>query len=472
MLVRLPPELLCHVYSLLPPTSVNQISLTCHSMYTLALPSLYSTIILSFRKHIRQLELSLQHNSFLHHVIRRYTKEILLKCKQGGQHRLTFDIRSLLRQLPHVPTLTLVDFHMLPINFVTPLLSLLPQLEHISLRYCDLVLPDASSNDNSNLPLSTTTSLELYWTDFSKTAVNALLSALPSLSKVRLLANHNRHYLANNHALVALQQYCHDVKELAIGLQEVDERTMANCILSFGKQLERLSVRCHSTLILDTITSHAPLVQDLIVRFSLDTLWYSSTTPSSRSQLSDDDDDGNGGLLYLLSHCQQLEHVQIHSMPLPSHNNSSLPTLVRQALASVAQKRCPPPNHHHHHHHHRQQQISPKKSNNDNNNNNDEDDMVHVAATTTRLTIKASDPHHPIREEGTADNDTDPQQQQQQQQQQRGRHTPLVININANTRMYSMDFQQQSAKEHTRMESSLMLDSEQLKEIRSLASLM
>ncbi|CAO3598970.1 unnamed protein product [Absidia cylindrospora] len=395
MLGRLPPELLCHVYHLLPQPSVNQVSLTCRSLYASALPVLYATVVLSHRTHIRQLETGLQKtDGVLRQVLQDHTTELVLKCKQSGQYRLLFDSRPLLSQLPHLRSLSLVNFHMLPVDYVIPILSLLPHLDNVSIRYCDLIadLPSVSRLSSSiNMPTSrqqyqyeqlgelkhqrslSVTTLELYWTDFSKAAVDSLLSIFPSITKVRLLANHNQHYLANNYALQAIQQHCPHIMDLEIGLQEVKEQALVDCIKSYGSQLRRLSIRYHSPLTLFAVTKYAPLVQDLTIRFSLETKWYpcsssSSTSPASshsrssapthriprlpytttrphlhqRQQHDQQDDEQEirkkGGLLFVLYKCQHLVRVQVESMH-PSQSHDDLPPVVRKALAIVARKR-------------------------------------------------------------------------------------------------------------------------------------
>ncbi|KAI9307451.1 hypothetical protein BJ944DRAFT_152205, partial [Cunninghamella echinulata] len=112
------------------------------------------------------------------------------------------------------------------------------------------------------------TSLELYWTDFTKSSMITLLSCLPSLTSIHLNANHNRYVSANNQILQILPAHCPLIKDLEIGLQEVDEQTLTDCVAFYGHQLERLSIRSHGPLVLFAIAKHATQVKDLTIRFS------------------------------------------------------------------------------------------------------------------------------------------------------------------------------------------------------------
>lgn len=365
MLTYLPPELHSHIYDLLPKSSINQVSLACRSLYASALPTLYSTLVLSVKSHIRQLEAGLQdHNGFLYQVILHHTKELVLKCKQSGQCRLLFDIRPLLGHLPRLSRLTLMDFHTLPVSYIQPLLSSLPHLEQVALRYCDLVVNPSCPQVEA--VVSSVTHLELLWTDFSKPAIDTLFAYFPSLVDVRLLANHNRHHMANNYAVGALQRQCPRVTHLDIGVQEVKEHTLVGCIAFYGLQLQALSLLCHSPATLLAITKYTPLVQDLTVRFSLETNWYppppppesrslpspttTSTTATGRQRQGRNDNheeeeekSKKGGLLCVLYHCQRLVRVQVESRYAPSSSASMddncLPPIISKALATVAQKR-------------------------------------------------------------------------------------------------------------------------------------
>ncbi|KAI8089345.1 uncharacterized protein BX664DRAFT_332776 [Halteromyces radiatus] len=387
MLVDLPPELLSQIWLLLPRSSLNEISQTSRRFYISALPTLYTTITLSFRNHIRQLQASLKENDkngWLNHVIQQHTMEIVLKCKQSGQHRLVTDVRCLLPHLPHIHTLTLVDFHMLSVHLINPLWTALPHLQRVVLRYCDLVATPSIpfglyAAQGTNTTATTTmdlqqqqqrnssiTTLELYWTDFPKTAIDALLSALPALSKVHFGANHNRHIMANNIALHSLQKYCSHVMDLDIGLQEVGDQTLVDCIAFYGTQLRRLSVPSRSPQTLFAITKYATQVQDLTVRFNLETNWISSPSSSTltstrdrqqhdnhlnnrttqqQQQGNDEDQEEKGGLLNVLYQCQRLVRVQVVSMCPMTHNQQpmdQLPSPIRKALTIVAKRRRPP----------------------------------------------------------------------------------------------------------------------------------
>jgi hypothetical protein len=258
-----------------------------------------------------------------------------------------------------------MDFHTLPVSYIHPLLSSLPQLEHVALRYCDLVV--SPSPYQVETVVSSVAHLELLWTDFSKPAIDSLLACFPSLVDIRLLANHNRHHMANNYAVDALQRQCPRVTHLAIGVQEVKEHTLVGCIAFYGLQLQALSLLCHSPSTLLAITKYAPLVQDLTVRFSLETNWYppppppeprsspsitttATTTATGRQRQRRNDNheeeeekSKKGGLLCVLYHCQRLVRVQVESRYALSSSTSTgddcLPPIISKALATVAQKR-------------------------------------------------------------------------------------------------------------------------------------
>ncbi|SAM05388.1 hypothetical protein [Absidia glauca] len=269
MLATLPSELLCHIYSFLPhPSHINQVSLTCRSLYSSALPTLYSTVILSFRTHIRQLEKGLSHGGLLSTIVRHYTKTLVLTCKQSGHHRLIQDVRSLLHHVPGVQSLTLTDFSQLPIEtIVHTLFHPLPQLSNVSLRYCNLV---SASTTTTLKAVPFIHRLEVYWTDFPADAMATLLRALPSLTHIRLLANHNRHVMANTHTLAVLPTLCPAITDLDLGLQEIDEQTLVHCLQSYGAQLTHLALCSHhGEAALTAITQYCLGVRHLAMRGGL-----------------------------------------------------------------------------------------------------------------------------------------------------------------------------------------------------------
>ncbi|ORX50918.1 hypothetical protein DM01DRAFT_240468, partial [Hesseltinella vesiculosa] len=151
----------------------------------------------------------------------------------------------------------------LSVTTLAPVLSTLPHLDHLVFRYCNLV----AQPSNVAQSFLRSPALELYWTNFTKPALDVLLERMPNLTTVALHANHNRCYRANDQSLTSLCHFCPKVANLTIGLQEVGEDTISQCITFFGPNLVRLNLRCHSpwsTLL--AIAKHARHLQDLTIR--------------------------------------------------------------------------------------------------------------------------------------------------------------------------------------------------------------
>ncbi|KAI8335089.1 hypothetical protein BC941DRAFT_431216 [Chlamydoabsidia padenii] len=197
---------------------------------------------------------------------------------------------------------------MLPVRAMYSLVGLLPQLHQLSLRYCDLV----HTTTHYLPPSSSVTRLECYWTNIPKAAVAPFLSGLPLLTQAKLLANHNRHVMANNHLLAVLPRTCPAIDDLEVGLQEIGDDTVVGCLQRYGSQLQRLSLRSSSVTILHAIQLYTPWVQDLTLRLNT----------------REEEDDGHM-LVSVLSHCHRLERVQV----------DALPPILRQALGQDENKR-------------------------------------------------------------------------------------------------------------------------------------
>ncbi|KAJ2964156.1 hypothetical protein NQZ79_g1021 [Umbelopsis isabellina] len=278
-ILQLPIELLNNIAERLPSKSLTQLCLTCHALHLAILPTLYSHIQLSFRSHIKQLEYGLQVSPYLADIIRNSTRKLTLVSRQSGTHWVANDVRFLLPMAQRVESLYFHDFHVLMVEHVCQVASSLPVLRHLEFRYCNLaaeVVPVSSvRNDGSqeqdeisasSKMLPNTTCLTLVWTDFSSSAITALLRQLPALQYVDFGANHNRIYSANDSAISALSENCPKVCTLHVGLQQVREQTLCQTIRRYGQALTCLDVKCDSVQTLKTVAAHAECLQELTVR--------------------------------------------------------------------------------------------------------------------------------------------------------------------------------------------------------------
>ncbi|CAM0137421.1 hypothetical protein VKS41_003219 [Umbelopsis sp. WA50703] len=279
-ILQLPIELLNNIAERLPSKSLTQLCLTCHALHLAILPTLYSHIQLSFRSHIKQLEYGLQVSPYLADIIRKSTRKLTLVSRQSGTHWVANDVRFLLPVVQRVESLYFHDFHVLMVEHVGQVASSLPVLRHLEFRYCNLAAEAAPVNLNRNNEsqeqdettisskqiLPKMTCLTLVWTDFSSSAITALLRQLPSLQYVDFGANHNRIYSANDSAISALSENCPKVRTLHVGLQQVREQTLCQTIRRYGQALTCLDVKCDSVQTLKTVAAHAECLQELTVR--------------------------------------------------------------------------------------------------------------------------------------------------------------------------------------------------------------
>ncbi|KAI8086050.1 uncharacterized protein BX664DRAFT_235703, partial [Halteromyces radiatus] len=116
----------------------------------------------------------------------------------------------------------------------------------------------------STASLSTTiTSLHLDWTDFSSTAIDALLHMIPHLTHAFFGANHNRLPNANTMALKALKNNCRHIHSLKVALQQIHPTMISRLITYYGDQLIRLDIRCEDVTTLKAVAQHAKRIRQL-----------------------------------------------------------------------------------------------------------------------------------------------------------------------------------------------------------------
>ncbi|KAG1445109.1 hypothetical protein G6F56_010027 [Rhizopus delemar] len=256
----LPNELIQAITQYLPIKYVAALCLTSKSSYQIFLPTLYKHIILGHRLHLKQLEQGLSRNIFLKKTASQCTQQLTLKCQQGGSdHRW----RLILKQLPNVRHLNLRDYMELSVQKIQHMLSTLPNLIRLDIRYCNLTDVSAATLTFENI-----TDLQLIWTDFSLEAIQKLFESLPNLNQVLLGANHNRRPTENDAALGLLQRSCLQVSRLSVSLQQVNEATLCAVLCHYGLQLKQLSLRCEGDQIIRAISQYAHRLQSLVIRHS------------------------------------------------------------------------------------------------------------------------------------------------------------------------------------------------------------
>ncbi|KAF7724393.1 hypothetical protein EC973_001118 [Apophysomyces ossiformis] len=331
MLLRLPPELLHCLLSLLGRSAIAQLCLTCHRGYELCLPVLYAHIELELRSHFQQFLNGLQQHLRLKNAVKLYTKKISLVGRQSNSHWLVADFRSLPIELPNVSTVIFHHFRTLSVETVTQLAAALPNVQNLVFRYCNLV-----STDLATLQFKSAGSLTLFWTDFSEPAVSRLLAALPRLVQVDFGANHNRDSTANGLAVQALQNHCSHIQDLSISLQQVSEPTLCDAIAFYGSQLRRLSIRCDGPQTLTAVATHANSIECLIIRA---TTWPSQPPLATEAEEEEEASDNivKGSMKGILLCCQRLEHLE-----LASWMTDEIPSVVWRAIETVAQRRTDP----------------------------------------------------------------------------------------------------------------------------------
>jgi hypothetical protein len=216
--------------------------------------------------------------------------------------------------MPHLVALTFCDFAILPMERVVPFLALSTSLETVRFRYCNLIChhqPEAyipmlpedhihtsiyqlpatysyhtkenKDDDNDNdeekktptqppsslprqLPSTSTKRLILDWTDFSPTAMDVLLSTVPSLTHVSLGANHNRLKNANTTALTALERHCPRITSLTLALQQLEPADLARLITHYNARLLHLDLQYLHVDTLATVAQHATNIEQLTLR--------------------------------------------------------------------------------------------------------------------------------------------------------------------------------------------------------------
>ncbi|ORY97516.1 hypothetical protein BCR43DRAFT_489913 [Syncephalastrum racemosum] len=353
---RLPTELLHAIFRLLPRSSLTHLCLTNRFLHEACLPVLYCHLELSFRSHIRQLMTGLQ-RPLLRDTIQQHTKHLTLVCRQSGSQWLVVDLQHLFRMIQHVHTLTFSDFQVLPIDNIRSLANILPTVDHLQFRYCNLEstkTPKPHHDPSSHMPLpvfQNATKLSLSWTDFGEPAMTDLLCCLPHLETVCFGANHNRTPEANDAALRILPLHCPKVRHLEVSLQQVSETTLCNTIAFYGNQLERLSVRCDGPRTLHAVATYATRVHDLVVRGN-GAITLTDSRPLIRRpngttrneqqrrlevsmmETNEQEEPEEHGLLSILRQCEALRRLEIVCWMI-----QDVPGVIWNAIESVAQRR-------------------------------------------------------------------------------------------------------------------------------------
>ncbi|CEG74080.1 hypothetical protein RMATCC62417_09348 [Rhizopus microsporus] len=262
-LIQLPKELIKNVAQYLSREYIAQLCLTCKLGYQIFLPILYKHIVLGHRIQIRQLEQGFKRNSYLRQVARQNTQAVTLKYRQGGNDHYW---KLIFSQLPKARQLYIRDYIALSVNKIQHILSSLPQVNLLDIQYCELV--QSQDEEDNNTTFDHITNLNLMWTDFTVEAIERLFRCVPNLININLGANHNRKPLSNDTALQIMQTSCLRIRQLSVSLQQVKEATLCQAVMTYGPQLEQLSIRCEGSKTIKTISQHATHLQRLVIRHS------------------------------------------------------------------------------------------------------------------------------------------------------------------------------------------------------------
>ncbi|KAG1203987.1 hypothetical protein G6F70_000894 [Rhizopus microsporus] len=292
-LIQLPKELIKKVAQYLSREYIAQLCLTCKLGYQIFLPILYKHIVLGHRIQIRQLEQGFRRNSYLRQVARQNTQAVTLKCRQGGNDHYW---KLIFSQLPKARQLYIRDYMALSVNKIQHILSTLPQVNLLDIQYCELV--QSQDEEDNNLTFDHITNLNLMWTDFTVEAIERLFRCVPNLINVNLGANHNRKPLSNDTALQIMQTSCLHIRQLSVSLQQVKETTLCQAVMTYGPQLEQLSIRCEGSKTIKTISQHATHLQRLVIRHS--GCNYNDVTN-------------------ILKECESLNHLEMVSWPVQEY---------------------------------------------------------------------------------------------------------------------------------------------------------
>ncbi|KAF7726574.1 hypothetical protein EC973_008619 [Apophysomyces ossiformis] len=335
LLFHLPAELLSSLLYLLPRQSLANLCLTCRLAYELCLPTLYSHLALSRRAHVRQLEHGADTRSVLRETMATSVRTLSLISGQNG-HWLVSDLHSLLRKLPNVHTLTLIGFNGLPVHQLCRLAPLFPELNKLTVKYCQLQAVDEQQEESARF--NNLTSVSFVWTDFSKEAIRQLLVSLPCLKQIDFGANHNRILGANDSALEALRDHCSYINHLSVSLQEVNETSLCSVIAHYGSQLKRLSIRCASADTLKTVATHATCIEQLVIRSSGDVALQTRRQRQNRAQHESEEETEEeaveDNVMGILQHCRGLVRLEMVSWMI-----QDVPWIVWRAMDTVSQRR-------------------------------------------------------------------------------------------------------------------------------------
>jgi hypothetical protein len=310
----LPCELRDIIFTDLPQSTLAQLCLVNQLSYGLSLPYLYRHVHIKIRKQLAQLDKGIQRSSVLREVVRVHTKRLTLTSCQSSFQWLISHTQAewCQRWMPHLAALTFCDFAILPMERVGPFLALSTSLETVRFRYCNLICHDQpeayipmlpedhihtsiyqlpatysyhtkeNKDDEDDeekkthiqppsslprqLPSTSTKRLILDWTDFSPTAMDVLLSTVPSLTHVSLGANHNRLKNANTTALTALERHCPRITSLTLALQQLEAADLARLITHYNVRLLHLDLQYLHVGTLAAVAQHATNIEQLTLR--------------------------------------------------------------------------------------------------------------------------------------------------------------------------------------------------------------
>ncbi|KAL0079047.1 hypothetical protein J3Q64DRAFT_1763327 [Phycomyces blakesleeanus] len=354
-LLGLPFELLLSVLRRLPGSSLAQLCLTSREAYETCVPLLYGHLRLSYRHHVRQLAIGMQHRPLLRKTIELYTQKVTLRPKQSGNHWLVADFCRLFPELKQVREVVCSHFGFLSVDRVRELAGSLPQLTHVTLNHCRLVATqhrgeiretEWGSTDTSGIDdeqeqeviAPTPKSEEIFervchlnaqWTDFSVGAATQLLSSMPLLGWIDLGANHNRIPTANDGVVASLWEHCPRLRHMSISLQQVSESTLCELISKFGGQLETLAIRCDGLETLGALATYCTRLERLVIR-AANTPWtveFTTTPP---------DEEITNTVVSILQHCQGLVQLEMVSWVM-----QDVPVIVWRAMDTVIERQGP-----------------------------------------------------------------------------------------------------------------------------------
>jgi hypothetical protein len=222
-------------------------------------------------------------SSLFSQILNQHTFHLTFSSKRQNNLWRKQDLLKLLGENSQIKRLSFNGFSELSMETVYQVLSLLPRLEYVEFKYCNIIDKSTAHYScheptvDTALVTSPATHLVMEWTEFSIKSVNRF-TCFPNITHIKLGANRNANNGANEMLMKNLFEYCPSIHNMTVSLPLIRDATLADLISHYGSQLKRLSLNCEGPKMMNAISTNAHGVTHLALRGTQPLLTYGDGT--------------------------------------------------------------------------------------------------------------------------------------------------------------------------------------------------